>query len=94
MGIIFTIPSSCYNVPGIDQDQLWERRKGKGEYLYEVFSLERWLSQGVIAEDTGILSSLNLPRVHLAIMYLASLIHEGQALRVAGAKRARHKEHV
>lgn len=65
-----------------------------GESLYEVFSLEWWLSQGVIAEDIGILSSLNLPGVHLAIMYLAPLIHEGQALRVAVAKRARHIEHV
>lgn len=78
----------------MDQDQLWERREGRGEYLYEVFSLGWWLSQGVIAEDTGILSSLNLPRVRLAIMYLAPLIHEGQALRVAGAKRTRHIEHV
>lgn len=57
-----------------------------GESLYEVFSLQWWLSQGVIAEDTGILSSLNLPGVHLAIMYLAPLIHEGQALRVTGAR--------
>lgn len=78
----------------MDQDQLWERREGRGEYLYEVFSVGWWLSQGVIAEDTGILSSLNLPRVRLAIMYLAPLIHEVQALRVAGAKRARHIEHV
>lgn len=65
-----------------------------GESLYEVFSLEWWLSQGVIAEDTDILSSSYLPGVHLAIMYLAPLIHEGQALRVAVAKRARHIEHV
>lgn len=40
------------------------------------------------AENTCILSALNPPEVPLAIMHLASHIHQGQALWVTRAERA------
>lgn len=40
------------------------------------------------AENTGILSALNPPGAPLAIMHLASHIHQGQALWATRAERA------
>lgn len=38
MEMIFTVPSSCYRVPGMNQDQLGGEEKETGEFLYEVDS--------------------------------------------------------
>ena len=40
----------------------------------------RWLSPGLVAGRTAILSALNPPGVSLAVMYSAPLLHQGQAL--------------